>query len=449
MADERDHRATLLGEVREATGRISELVSAVRSYTQMDRATLQPVDVREGLESTLTMLGHKLRQGSVTVVREYDDGAAAGRRVRRRAQPGVDQPGRQRDRRDARRRDAHGRGVHPRRRRSQVEIRDTGHGMPPEVAARAYDTFFTTKEVGRGTGLGLDIARRVVVDRHRGEIDIDSSDAGDDAAGPAAAGLITRRNVTLPGRRAGAARGVAFPDVATHIPPKPLVKGARSTHSTIALKMLMAVSGLVFIGFVLAHMYGNLQAFAGHDAFNEYAEHLREIGEPMLPHSGLLWILRVGLIASLVVHVACAVALWRRAGRARTVKYVVKKNAHSTLVLALDALGRRDAAALHRLAPAELHDRQGQRRRRADRRPLRPPGRLLRDLVADAALPRRDARARRSTCTTGSGARRRRSASPTTRAPAATRRCSASIVAVVIAGGFSLVPIFVLAGVIS
>jgi signal transduction histidine kinase len=50
--------------------------------------------------------------------------------------------------------------------------------MAPEVAARAYDTFFTTKEVGRGTGLGLDIARRVVVDRHRGEIEIDSSDAG-------------------------------------------------------------------------------------------------------------------------------------------------------------------------------------------------------------------------------------------------------------------------------
>ncbi len=119
--------------------------------------------------------------------------------------------------------------------------------------------------------------------------------------------------------------------MATHIPPKPLVKGARSTHSTVALKMLMAVSGLVFIAFVLAHMYGNLQAFAGHDAFNEYAEHLREIGEPMFPHSGLLWVLRVGLIASLVVHVACAVALWRRANRARTVKYVVKKNTHSTL----------------------------------------------------------------------------------------------------------------------
>ena len=95
--------------------------------------------------------------------------------------------------------------------------------------------------------------------------------------------------------------------------------------------MLMAVSGIAFIGFVLLHMYGNLKAFAGHDAFNEYAEHLREIGEPLLPHAGLLWITRVGLLVALVVHVYCAVTLWRRAGSARTVKYVVKKNRSSTI----------------------------------------------------------------------------------------------------------------------
>lgn len=93
----------------------------------------------------------------------------------------------------------------------------------------------------------------------------------------------------------------------------------------------MAVSGIVFIGFVLAHMYGNLKAFAGHDAYNEYAHHLREFGEPMLPYEGFLWILRVGLIVALVVHVACAAALWRRAKSARTVKYEVKKNKASSL----------------------------------------------------------------------------------------------------------------------
>ena len=109
-----------------------------------------------------------------------------------------------------------------------------------------------------------------------------------------------------------------------------LVKNSRSTRSTIALKLLMAVSGIIFIGFVLAHMYGNLKAFAGHDAYNEYADHLRSFGEPTLPHGGMLWVLRTVLIVSLVVHVAAAVALWLRARRARPVKYVMKKNNHST-----------------------------------------------------------------------------------------------------------------------
>jgi succinate dehydrogenase / fumarate reductase, cytochrome b subunit len=109
------------------------------------------------------------------------------------------------------------------------------------------------------------------------------------------------------------------------------VKGSRATRSTITLKILMAVSGLAFIGFVLAHMYGNLKAFAGHDSFNEYAHHLRTIGEPLLPPSGLLWVLRVGLIVALVVHVAAAYALARRASTARSQKYVVKKNRSSSL----------------------------------------------------------------------------------------------------------------------
>jgi len=110
-----------------------------------------------------------------------------------------------------------------------------------------------------------------------------------------------------------------------------LVTGARAVRSTIALKMLMAVSGLVFIAFVLVHMYGNLKAFSGHDAFNEYAEHLRSIGEPELPHEGMLWAIRSALVASLVVHVSCAVVLWRRAGRARGTRYAVVKRRSSTL----------------------------------------------------------------------------------------------------------------------
>ena len=110
-----------------------------------------------------------------------------------------------------------------------------------------------------------------------------------------------------------------------------LVTGVRASRSAIALKLLMAGSGLIFLGFVLAHMYGNLKMFAGHDAFNDYAHHLRTIGEPMLPHSGLLWVLRVGLIAALVAHVGSAFALWHRAGKARSTSYAVKKNKGSSL----------------------------------------------------------------------------------------------------------------------
>lgn len=92
----------------------------------------------------------------------------------------------------------------------------------------------------------------------------------------------------------------------------------------------MAASGVIFIGFVLLHMYGNLKAFSGHDAYNTYAEHLRTIGEPMLPHAGLLWVIRTVLLVSLVVHVYCAATLWKRSNRARTVKYQVKKNVSSS-----------------------------------------------------------------------------------------------------------------------
>lgn len=105
-----------------------------------------------------------------------------------------------------------------------------------------------------------------------------------------------------------------------------LVQGARAARTTIALKLTMAVSGIIFIGFVLTHMYGNLKAFAGQEAFDEYAHHLREFGEPMLPHEGMLWIIRTVLLLSLIVHVGAAVALYRRAQKARPVKYAVKKH---------------------------------------------------------------------------------------------------------------------------
>lgn len=109
-----------------------------------------------------------------------------------------------------------------------------------------------------------------------------------------------------------------------------LVTSARASRSTITLKLLMAASGILFLLYVLAHMYGNLKAFSGHDAYNDYAHHLRTLGEPMLPHEGFLWIMRVALLVALVVHVYAAAALWRRAKTARSQKYVVKKNIASS-----------------------------------------------------------------------------------------------------------------------
>src|SRR5215218_10644157 len=79
----------------------------------------------------------------------------------------------------------------------------------------------------------------------------------------------------------------------------------------------MAVSGLIMIGYLIAHMYGNLKVFAGAESFNTYAHHLRTLGEPILPYAGALWVLRVVLIASILVHVYAAFRLWARANHAR------------------------------------------------------------------------------------------------------------------------------------
>jgi succinate dehydrogenase / fumarate reductase cytochrome b subunit len=79
----------------------------------------------------------------------------------------------------------------------------------------------------------------------------------------------------------------------------------------------MAVTGLILIGYLLAHMYGNLKIFSGEAAFNEYAHHLRTLGEPLLPHTGALWVLRVVLLASVLAHMYAAFTLWARARNAR------------------------------------------------------------------------------------------------------------------------------------
>jgi succinate dehydrogenase / fumarate reductase cytochrome b subunit len=79
----------------------------------------------------------------------------------------------------------------------------------------------------------------------------------------------------------------------------------------------MALSGLILVLYLLAHMYGNLKIFAGPAAFNEYAHHLRTLGEPILPYSGALWIIRAVLIVSVGAHIYAAFRLWSRARHAR------------------------------------------------------------------------------------------------------------------------------------
>ena len=164
--------AMLLSEMRESTRRISGLVAAIKSYSQMDRASIQHIDVTDGLESTLVMLRHRLRDG-VTVVRDYSADvprieANAGElnqvwtNLIDNAIDAMEGAGTLRVATRAEADDV------------VIEIGDTGTGMAPQVAARAFEAFYTTKDVGKGTGLGLDIARRIVVERHAGTITIDS-----------------------------------------------------------------------------------------------------------------------------------------------------------------------------------------------------------------------------------------------------------------------------------
>jgi signal transduction histidine kinase len=163
--------ATLLSEIKESSRRISALVAAVKSYSQMDRASMQRIDVTDGLESTLVMLKHKLPTG-VTVIRDYGTGvppidAYAGELNQvwtNLIANALDAMGDVGTLRLTTR--TEGNDV-------VIEVGDTGPGMPPHVAARAFEAFYTTKDAGKGTGLGLDIAQRIIVERHGGTIVID------------------------------------------------------------------------------------------------------------------------------------------------------------------------------------------------------------------------------------------------------------------------------------
>ncbi len=164
---------SLLDELAEAARRISTLIGAAKQYTQMDRSPLQHLDVHEGLESTLTMLNHKLGTG-IEVVRDYDRSLpkllAYEGELNQVWTNLIDNAVDAMD----------GRGILTVGTRLDgdrvlVEIGDSGTGIPEPVAAHIFEPFYTTKPVGKGTGLGLDICWRIVVQRHGGDLRVTST----------------------------------------------------------------------------------------------------------------------------------------------------------------------------------------------------------------------------------------------------------------------------------
>jgi signal transduction histidine kinase len=164
----------LASELQESTKRMSALVGAVKSYAYMDRGDVVEADLHEGLDTTIVILGHKLKQTTIEIVRAYDRtippimmrGSEMNQVWTNLLDNAIDALG--------------GSGTitiatHNDGDRAVVEISDDGPGIPPEVQTRIFDAFFTTKDVGKGTGLGLATVRRIVVDRHDGALTFESA----------------------------------------------------------------------------------------------------------------------------------------------------------------------------------------------------------------------------------------------------------------------------------
>jgi signal transduction histidine kinase len=157
----------LLDEIDQSSRRISELVQAIKEYSYMDQSPMQDVDIHQGLESTLTILSHKLKNG-VNVTRNYDRGLpliwAYGSELNQVWTNLIDNAIDAMD----------GQGEICIRTAEEnncvlVEITDNGPGIPSEIKERIFEPFFTTKGVGQGTGLGLVISYQVV-EKHKGYI---------------------------------------------------------------------------------------------------------------------------------------------------------------------------------------------------------------------------------------------------------------------------------------
>jgi signal transduction histidine kinase len=168
---------SLAAELRESTERMSSLVGAVKSYAYMGRGEVVDADVHEGLETTLVMLGHKLKHTSIKVVRDYDRtlptltvyGSELNQVWTNLLDNAIDALGDSGTITVSTRLD--GPCI-------LVDIADDGPGIPEEMRAHVFEPFFTTKDVGSGTGLGLDTARRIVEERHTGTLRFESGPGG-------------------------------------------------------------------------------------------------------------------------------------------------------------------------------------------------------------------------------------------------------------------------------
>jgi signal transduction histidine kinase len=162
----------LMDEIEDSTTRIDTLVTAAKQYSQMDRAPHQVLDIHELVDSTLVMLSRKIGP-DVQVVKEYDhtlpDVPVYGAELNQVWTNVIDNALQAMG----------GEGILTIRTSrvddsAQVEIADTGPGIPDEIVTRIFEPFFTTKPVGEGTGLGLDICWRIVVNKHHGDISVRS-----------------------------------------------------------------------------------------------------------------------------------------------------------------------------------------------------------------------------------------------------------------------------------
>jgi signal transduction histidine kinase len=166
---------SLVSEIRNSAGRISELVGAMKSYSHLDNGVFEEVDVHDVLNSTLIMFSHKFKKG-IKLVKDYDRSlpkisAQAGELN----QVWTNMVHNAIDAMDAM--DGEGTLTISTSRDGDcilVEIGDTGPGIPASIQRRIFEPFFTTKDVGHGTGLGLDISYRIVVRHHHGDIRVDS-----------------------------------------------------------------------------------------------------------------------------------------------------------------------------------------------------------------------------------------------------------------------------------